>query len=106
MNWSIHALSSSYHPDTFALGDNSNINLKSNGLGDFKGGVKISGGDPAEIVNGLYYDATYDTFALTVNARPHTTFTRQFGVESKINLLTYDFASKFVGVVEPTLGSV
>ena len=90
--------------DTFALGDNSNINLKSNGLGDFKGGVKISGGDPAEIVNGLYYDATYDTFALTVNARPHTTFTRQFGVESKINLLTYDFASKFVGVVGTNAG--
>ena len=61
---------------------------------------------PAEIVNGLYYDGTCDTFALTVNARPHTTFTQQFGVESKINLLTYDFASKFVGVVNTTLGSV
>ena len=30
--------------DTFALGDNTNINLNSNGLGEFKGGVNVTGG--------------------------------------------------------------
>ena len=33
--------------DNFALGDNTNINLNSNGLGEFAAGVKISGGTAA-----------------------------------------------------------
>lgn len=40
--------------DTFALGDNTNINLNSNGLGEFKGGVKVSGGTRNNVENGFY----------------------------------------------------
>ena len=40
--------------DTFALGDNTNINLNSNGLGEFKGGVKVSGGSAAIVGQGIW----------------------------------------------------
>ena len=39
--------------DTFDLGDNTNINLNSNGLGEFKGGVKLTGGTIPGVYNGF-----------------------------------------------------
>ena len=42
--------------DTFALGDNTNINLNSNGLGEFKGGVKVTGGDQTTVPFGMSSD--------------------------------------------------
>ena len=39
--------------DTFALGDNSNINLNSNGLGEFKGGVSVTGGSASDVGTGM-----------------------------------------------------
>ena len=39
--------------DTFVLGDDTNINLLSNGRGEFSGGVKVSGGNLADIEYGL-----------------------------------------------------
>ena len=42
--------------DTFALGDNTNINLNSNGLGEFKGGVKVTGGNKTTVPFGMSSD--------------------------------------------------
>ena len=45
--------------DTFALGDNTTINLLSNGRGEFGGGIKISGSSSnTAIENGFVYDST------------------------------------------------
>ena len=41
--------------DTFDLGDNTNINLLSNGLGEFKGGVKVSGGLVSQVETGFSF---------------------------------------------------
>ena len=39
--------------DTFDLGDNTRINLLNNGLGEFKGGVKITGGTAGTVSPGI-----------------------------------------------------
>ena len=43
--------------DTFDLGDNTNINLLSSGLGEFSGGVKVTGGSLATVPDGIYKDS-------------------------------------------------
>ena len=40
--------------DTFDLGENTKINLLNTGLGEFKGGVKVSGGSASNVENGIY----------------------------------------------------
>ena len=40
--------------DTFELGVTTNINLNSNGLGEFKGGVKVTGGNLNAVNTGFY----------------------------------------------------
>ena len=40
--------------DTFALGDNTRINLNSNGLGEFTGGVSVTGGGYGDLKVGIF----------------------------------------------------
>ena len=51
--------------DTFALSDNTKINLLSNGLGEFSGGVSVKGGTAADVVDGLIKEGTL-TAATTI----------------------------------------
>ena len=44
--------------DTFALGDKTNINLNSRGLGEFKGGVRLTGGTNTDVNNGFLGNAS------------------------------------------------
>ena len=56
--------------DTFALGDNTNINLLSTGLGEFKGGVRISGGSGSAVERGLYGNDSGTNNDLTLYNQP------------------------------------
>ena len=55
--------------DSFALGDSSKINLNSGGLGEFKGGVKVTGGSAAGVEDGLARSTTTLNFIKSSAAR-------------------------------------
>jgi hypothetical protein len=58
--------------DNFALGDNSNINLLSNGLGEFGGGVKVSGGNDSSVGYGLWQSGEF--LAVSAGSRAVASF--------------------------------
>ena len=49
--------------DTFDLGDDTNINLLSNGLGEFGGGVRVTGG--SQSTSNIHYNATQSRLRIT-----------------------------------------
>ena len=69
--------------DTFALGVDTNINLLSNGRGEFSGGVKVTGGSAPEVSGGNTagaYLTNVNTLMVALNDTNHTNFAFTKGV--------------------------
>ena len=93
--------------DTFDLGDNTNINLNAGGLGEFKGGVRVSGGLPSTVENGLFLYDGYLGVALAEKnfARFGYAFgTERYGVHAAMSHIVKDGITKAFGFNANTAG--
>ena len=66
--------------DTFALGDKTNINLRSDGLGSFKNGLSVTGGSTDDIKSGLIASSN----SLVLTARSTQVFRITDGLNNSI----------------------
>ena len=55
--------------DTFNVGVTTNINLLSNGRGEFGGGVRVTGGDSNSVVNGIVYSSGREVNVIADSSR-------------------------------------
>ena len=100
MKLSIPSTSSATFTDTFALGENTKINLNSDGLGEFKGGVKVSGGLPSTVDNGLFFFEDYLGVALDGDnfARFGYSFeSERYGIHTVMRHIIKDGVTKVFG---------
>ena len=74
--------------DTFTLGEKTKINLNANGLGEFKGGVKVSGGTESSVDTGLYSEDPGNEIKIAVNGAEVARLYEGIGLNMSIGQLS------------------